>query len=244
MFQPYSAAHWYALIGCMCMCLGLIVFRRKLRDHRKASRAVALGIALLLALLETALYATYTIHRQWSAAALPFQLCTITLWLSAIMLLTRSRRLYEILFYLGTLGALQAMLTPDLTETFPQFRYFHFFLGHIGIIAASVYMTAVERFRPRLRSLPMAVLALHLFAIPGAIMNAVAGTNYMFLAWKPVGGSMLDWLGPWPWYLVELEPIVWLLCGLLYGSLWLLDQLPRWLPFHKHKPAQHDEQSN
>ncbi|MNG36642.1 Integral membrane protein [compost metagenome] len=71
----------------------------------------------------------------------------------------------------------------------------------------------------------MAVIALHVFAIPGAIVNAIAGTNYMFLAWKPVGGSMLDWLGPWPWYLIELEPVVWLLCGLLYGTVRLLDRL-------------------
>jgi conserved hypothetical integral membrane protein TIGR02206 len=222
-FVPFSAAHWAALLVGILVCAGIIQCRRRLR-HGSRSRIAAAVMAALLAGLETALYVTYTIQGEWSVWSLPFELCTMTLWLSVIMLLTRSRFLYSIVVYLGTLGALQAMLTPDLVQTFPHFRYFHFFLGHIGIIAASVYMTAVEGMRPTLRSLPIAVLALHLLAIPGAIMNAIAGTNYMFLARKPEGGSLLDLLGPWPWYLLELEPIVWAMCAILLGIVTLLDR--------------------
>jgi hypothetical integral membrane protein (TIGR02206 family) len=223
-FIPFSAAHWAALMACVLLCTGIIIFRRQLRVGKR-SRFMAVVIAALLAGMETALYVSYTIYGEWTVWSLPFELCTMTLWLSVIMLLTRSRRLYSIVVYLGTLGALQAMLTPDLLETFPQFRYFHFFLGHIGIIAASVYMTAVERMRPTLRSLPIAVFTLHFLAIPGAIVNAIAGTNYMFLARKPAGGSLLDWLGPWPWYLLELEPIVWAMCAILLGIVALFDRV-------------------
>ena len=38
-------------------------------------------------------------------------------------------------------------------------------------------------------------------AVVGAL-NAVAGTNYMYLAHKPKNASVLDAMGPWPWYLV------------------------------------------
>ncbi|WP_164779437.1 YwaF family protein [Paenibacillus kobensis] len=223
-FVPYSAEHWAALIGCAAVCIALIVFRKPLREGNR-SRWTAVSIALLMALLEAGLYFTYMIHHEWSVWTLPFELCTMSLWLSVVMLLTRSRLLYQILFYLGTLGALQALLTPDLDVTFPAFRYFHFFLGHIGILAASVYMTAVERMRPALRFLPVAVLALHIAAIPGGIVNYYAGTNYMFLARKPAGGSLLDWLGPWPWYLIALEPIVWLMCLLLFGLVTGADRM-------------------
>lgn len=223
-FVPFSAAHWAALIVGVLLCVGIILYRKKLRIGNR-SRIAAAVIAAVLAGLETTLYIAYTIQGEWSVWSLPFELCTMTLWLSVIMLLTRSRIVYSIVVYLGTLGALQAMLTPDLAETFPQFRYFHFFLGHIGIIAASVYMTAVERMRPTFRSLPIAILALHLLAIPGAIINAIAGTNYMFLARKPEGGSLLDLLGPWPWYLLELEPIVWAMCAILLGIVTLFDRL-------------------
>lgn len=32
--------------------------------------------------------------------------------------------------------------------------------------------------------------------------NSLSGTNYLFVNRKPPGGSSLDLLGPWPWYLV------------------------------------------
>jgi uncharacterized membrane protein YwaF len=35
--------------------------------------------------------------------------------------------------------------------------------------------------------------------------NEVAGTNYLFVSTRPDNPSVLDFMGPWPWYLgVEL----------------------------------------
>ena len=44
--------------------------------------------------------------------------------------------------------------------------------------------------------------------------NTVAGTNYGYLNAKPAAASVLDLLGPWPWYLlaeVVLVSAVWAL---------------------------------
>jgi hypothetical integral membrane protein (TIGR02206 family) len=35
-------------------------------------------------------------------------------------------------------------------------------------------------------------------------LNAVLGTNYGFLAHKPERASLMDVLGPWPWYIGSL----------------------------------------
>ncbi|MBB6632519.1 TIGR02206 family membrane protein [Cohnella thailandensis] len=223
-FEAFHAAHWAALAAAAIAVAAIVALRARLRGPR-IGRAVKLAIVAVLIGSELSLQVSYAISDGWGIGALPFQLCSIMLWFSVALLLTGNRRLYEVTFFLGLLGAMQALLTPDLRESFPEFRYFHFFIAHIAIVSASVYMTAVERYRPTLGSAFRAVLWLNLLAVPAAIANWLAGTNFMFLARKPSGGSLLDLLGPWPWYLVQLEFVAVALCLALYGIVRAIDRI-------------------
>lgn len=213
----YSWPHMAALIAALAAPAAIIALRKVLRTEGWGQR-FRIGMALALAACEAALQLSYAFDGGWSAGTLPFQLCSLTLLLSAAALAFRWQGLYPIVFFLGTLGALQALLTPNLTQPFPHFRYFHFFIAHIGIISAAVYLLAVERYRPTLRSALLALLWLHLLAVPAALVNIWTGTtNFMFLARKPSTASLLDALAPWPWYLLQLELVAVALCLLLLG---------------------------
>ncbi|WP_199614210.1 YwaF family protein [Paenibacillus alkalitolerans] len=213
-FVFFSSPHLAGLTVAVVSVVLIALFRTSLK-----SKKFRYGLAGLLVASEASLYVWYTITDQWGWFALPFQLCTVTLWLSAAVLITRNRTLYEVTFFLGILGAFQALLTPYLTESFPSFRYFHFFGAHIAIIAASVYMTAAEGFRPTAKSVFRAMLWLNVLAIPAATANTVTGYNFMFLARKPPTASLLDFLAPWPWYIVQLEIVALALCFLLLGTV-------------------------
>lgn len=217
MFEMFSAAHMAALAAAAIVFAAIVIGRKGLRGE-KAGRRFRIVMAVLLAVCEISLQLSYFIEDSWSVGSLPFQLCSLTLLISAATLAFRVKQLYAIVFFLGTLGAMQAMVTPNLDQPFPHFRYFHFFIAHIGIIATAVYLITVERYRPTIRSVFAALLWLHALAVPAAIVNIVTGTtNFMFLARKPETASLLDMLAPWPWYLIQLEAIALGLCMLLLG---------------------------
>src|SRR5208283_2067177 len=56
------------------------------------------------------------------------------------------------------------------------------------------------------------------YAVLVGAFNAVCGSNYMYLCRKPASATLLDKLGPWPWYLLPAAAIA-------LGFFWLL-----WLP--------------
>ncbi|WP_051250917.1 TIGR02206 family membrane protein [Paenibacillus harenae] len=224
-FELFSAAHLSALAAALLVFTGILLLRKRLRQP-KANKITRISLAALLLCSEASLQLSYVLDRNWEVASLPFQLCSLMVLLSALTLMTNHKRLYGLVFFLGSMGALQAILTPNLDVSFPQFRYFHFFIAHIGIIGAALFLMAVERYRPTYRSVLSAMLWLHVLAVPAAITNIVTGTtNFMFLARKPSTASLLDFLAPWPWYLLQLELVAFGICMLLLGAVKLIGHI-------------------
>jgi hypothetical integral membrane protein (TIGR02206 family) len=147
----------------------------------------------------------------WSPAySLPLQLCTLTVPASALMLATRSAPIFEVLYFWGLAGATQAMITPDLQAagySFPHFRYWIFFTSHGSIYLALAFAAAAWGYRPTWRSLPRAFIATNLLMAVVGLANWLTGGNYMFIARKPEYPTLIDALGPWPWYIIWLELI-------------------------------------
>lgn len=147
----------------------------------------------------------------WSVQySLPLHLCTFSVPFAAAMLATGRYRLYEVLYFWGFAGATQALLTPDLTSNgynFPHFVYWIFWTSHGAILWAVVFAAAAWGFRPTWGSIWRAFLATNLYMLFVGLVNWLTGGNYMFIARKPAFPSLLDYLGPWPWYILAVELI-------------------------------------
>lgn len=205
-FHLFGAAHLGGLLTLLWFNLLLARFRPTAPGARARLRV---ALACLLCLNECAWHAWKIACDQWTLQSmLPLQLCSLFVWLSALMLATRSYRLYELAYFLGAGGALQALATPDLGPYgFPHFRFFQTLLSHGLIITSAMVMTVVEGFRPTWKSMLKAAAWGNLYALVIYFVNLGLGSNYLMVNAKPGVPSLLDLLPDWPWYLLWVEGI-------------------------------------
>ena len=164
--------------------------------------------------------------------SLPLELCHWVLFACVFTLFRPSQLGFEISYYWGLAGTLQATLTPDIAEGFPSWEFIQFFWAHAGILLAIVFFIAGRDLRPRPGSILRVFLAVNIYAVTVGIVDWIFGWNYGYLCLKPVNPSLLDYLGPWPWYLLSLEAIA-------LASFFLLDLPWRWKKgIHRGNAAQ------
>lgn len=212
-FIMFSVPHLIVLIIIFSIILLTYIFRYRLRALKKSTR---ICISSFLILQQLSLTAWYIIYGGLPLkASLPLELCDISIIISAIMFSCKSYLLYEIVYFWGMAGSLEALITPDLgLYTFPHFVFFQFFLSHGSIIILCLFMTFVYGFRPSFKSLIKSLVLLNIYAGFIGIYDKLMGTNFMFLCEKTEDASIMSFLGPWPWYLISLEIVAIISCML------------------------------
>ncbi|MFQ5577227.1 MAG: TIGR02206 family membrane protein [Anaerolineae bacterium] len=223
-FELFGAAHLAALAVVALLTLYLLHFRRWAGEP--ARRAFRYGLAAVLLVDEAVWHWWHWAIGRWTVQELlPLHLCSLFVFLCAIMLLNKSYAIFEFAYFLGIGGAMQALITPDAgIYGFPHFRFFQVFVSHGGIVIAAVYMTLVEGYRPTWKSLGRVAVGANLYMLAIGVVNYFLGSNYLFIARKPYTPSLLDVLGPWPWYILSMEGIGLALCLLLYLPFYLKDR--------------------
>ncbi len=133
------------------------------------------------------------------ARALPLHLCDAAAAVSALALLTRRQVLFELSYFWGLAGATQALVTPPPLPPAFDPDVWRYFTVHALTIAAAAHLLGLG-FRPGPGAWARATLLTLAFAAVVGVIDLVLGANYMWLARKPEG-SILDFLGPWPFYI-------------------------------------------
>ena len=224
-FVLFGTAHLLGLLLIVSICLAISALRN--RFSPSAQRYTRWSLLAVIYLSEISWHVWMLATGQWSIQVmLPLWLCSLTVWSIPLLLLFRNRFYYEWVYFMGLIGASQALLTPDLMNYgFPHFRFIEFLTVHGAIIIAIVYMTVVERFRPTWRSLPRVILMTDLYWIFCRLVNNQIGSNYLYTQGKLPTPSLLDVLGPWPWYLLSMQALGMLFCVLLYLPFAIRDRL-------------------
>lgn len=214
----FSRPHIAAIAVIFTANIMIYIFSTRIKEE-KICRRFRLSLALLLILQEISFHVWNIYIGDWSIKyTLPLQLCGISTILSAVMLINNSFYVYEVVYFWGIGGAIQAIMTPEIgVYTYPHYRYFQFFLGHGAIIAACIFMTFVQGYSPKFKSVLKAMAALNIYAAFVAVFNKITGANYLFICQKPEVSSIMDYLGKWPWYILSLEFVAFAIFTLLYS---------------------------
>lgn len=221
-FILFDISHFIALAVYLISVFLLIIFRNKIKLHKKAFQFIRWMLFILLIGSESVFQIWIFIHGPWQNH-FPFHLCSIAGIIGAISLLTLHRRLIAISFFIGLIPALSALITPELFYGFPSIRFFVFFSQHIAISLTSLFLvicTQSKRITFKLM-IETYILLLIYAALIGFLINPWLNTNFLFLSQPPATNSPLDYLGTGTSYyigLVTLTFIVFLIQYVIYYS--------------------------
>ncbi len=215
-FIRWDAAHWGALAVILLGTLALVIAARRCdtAGRRRLARVFAL-VLLGEFIFEHILRQCLESYGPWREN-LPLHFCSIMMVISAIALWYRKHWACAFTFFSVLTASIQALITPALVKPFPSIAFFIFFLSHGLLFTAALFIPMVLGWRARRKDVLRSVLLGDVYLLCVIPLNIWLGTNYGFTQRGPEEGSVLDLLGPAPWYYLWLQIPALLLFSLMY----------------------------
>lgn len=207
--HPFTWQHYTLIFLGILAVVTTLIFAKGIKNSSIEKRIKIIFVIWLL-FLEL----TYHIH-YWSYGmfSVPLHICSFGVSLSVILLITDNKKVFEILFFVGTLGGLFALFIPNtLGYTFYNMRYYHFIFLHMSITMVPVYYYKAYGYRVKRISI-LKTFALFMIILPLVVfVNYKFNRNYMFIGEKPK--ILANILPDWPYYI-----IIFLVCAILVSYL-------------------------
>ena len=235
--RQFSAPHLAALAVLALAAPAAVLVAR--RCSERVTTIVYRTLAVLIICGWIGEYVADLIQGIWSVKYdLPLQLTDLISVTTAVALWTRGRRAAEFVYFWALSASLQATITPDLSWNFPSVFYFTYFDYHIIAVVAGIGLVFGCGLYPR-PGAPRRVFAATLgWAAIAAAGDIITGGNYMYLRAKPVNGSLLSVLGPWPWYIAGIAAVGFVMLLVLQGIAELVRRGERRTPGAAAAPLQ------
>ncbi|MBG6094077.1 YwaF family protein [Nocardioides sp. WG-D5] len=199
--QAYGLTHLVPLSLLTAGIVAVVWLGRRQRDDldpSRFSRAFALAIPLTIIPLQA---------HEWVTdfdlfIDLPIHLCDMAWMAATVALWTHHPYPTALTCFWGLTLTTQGVFTPDVRD-FPEVSYITFWVMHLMVVLAAVYLVFGLKLLPRWRDYGWAVVTTAAWAAAAYVLNLVLDANYGYLRYKPPSDSLLDVLGPWPLYILS-----------------------------------------
>jgi hypothetical integral membrane protein (TIGR02206 family) len=219
-----SPSHLTALVATATAGVALPVAARA--HPGRWTRVVSRGLSVLLIGAFLALPLVLGPRGEYELDSdLPLHLTDAVTVVAAVALWSPRPPPFELTYFWGLTASALAVVMPALgaDDGVSSFLYWHYFVTHSGVVVAAVFLAFGIGLTARSGAVWRIFVATTAWAAVAAVGNAITGGNYMFLSERPETPSLLDYMGPWPWYILG--------SALLALALFtLLD-----LPFHRRR---------
>ena len=201
----FDNLHLFALFASLCCIVFIPLLGRMLP---KSKKHFGVWVLVLFAIVQEILdYCNRASFRELSLARdLPLNICSFSLIIALVSLITGNRYCFEFSYFIGATAALQSLLTPGLPYIYNLTDYILFFFQHALIIVLALWNVFVDGMITSKYAILRTMIFLNLMILPVGIINRFAGSNYMYICEKPhVESPFIFW--EWPWYILSLEMV-------------------------------------
>ena len=223
-FHPYGPAH----LVVIALTIAIPFLLAAITCSKSIEKTIAAALSLLL-VLNYVVYICLTHHFgavTWKQV-LPLQLCDWAMVVVIVALWTHRPGWFEVAYFWGLGGTVQAVLTPNLAFGFPDFRFFSFFISHCGIIIGVGFLMLRYHLRPHLFSIVRVFLWTEFYFVITFTADLLTGVNYGFFLHKPEAKTLLNLLSDGrPLYLFQMHLLALTFFIILYLPFLVADSHP------------------
>ena len=201
-FRNFTLAHLLPILVAAGIIVLIWFFRDKIRGMEK-ERYFRYILAFMLIVSEMSYYWRLVGMPELGPNPidhLPITVCGWAVVFASYMIVGKSQKLFDIVYFWIFAGSIFALITPTvITYTGPtRFRYYQFWAEHLLGYVAIFYMIFVHGMRPTVKSAIRSWVCLLILGVVAFFTNRYLGpgANYLFLAKPEDTPSVLDILPP------------------------------------------------
>jgi hypothetical integral membrane protein (TIGR02206 family) len=209
--QPFTWQHGVLIILGILSVVLTLQFAERIKAS-KYENVVKKSFMVWLVLLELIYHLHYWTYGMFSV---PLHVCSFGVMFSVAILITNSKKVFELLFFIGIFGGLAALFIPNsLGYTYYNMRYYHFILLYMSIAIVPIYYYKAYGYRITKKSIYKTMGFIILLSPLVTYVNVTYDKNYMFIGEKPeIIASLLP---DWPYYIIVFLFGMFIVFHLLY----------------------------
>lgn len=203
----------------------IIYIPRYFEHSSSATKRKLKNLIILLLLVNQAMdfYREGIMSERWQEG-LPLHLCDFSTMAIILYFITLHRDFFVFAFFFGIAGGGMSILTPDTVYGFPYIGYIQSQIGHTMILLGVTYAMVIDNQRPFLKDVPKVFMYATILLAFTYLMNYLLGTNYWFLAEKPIGNNITAFMRAEPFHIIDLYIVALLVCYSMYLPFYLKDR--------------------